>query len=168
MAEISEEQAAEMVANAVKEVTSKLNGEAAGHRVAAKEAQEKLDAFIASQEAEKNKQAEEQGKYQELYTSTSTQLEQLQAEREALLGNLQNYEARDQKELETLLADVPDEYKGLIDGVPLAKQLEMARTFAKTKPKPPEFRDTSTPQPNTLTNSVDRIKAGLEKGQLKG
>jgi hypothetical protein len=160
MSEFTQEQVDEMLA----EATKKANHEAAGNRVALKEVQEQFAAITAANEAAKNKEAEEAGKFQELYASTSSQLEALQGTQAAMTERLQNYEAMQQKELESLLVDVPEEFKHLIKPtMELVDQLEMARTFAKTpKAKPPEFREVGQPQPNTLTNSVDKIAAGLK------
>jgi hypothetical protein len=80
--------------------------------------------------------AEESGKYKELYESESGEKKTLKDENVTMSEQLALYKERDEKEIESLLPSVPDEFRGLItEDLPLHKRLEMVRTLSKTENK---------------------------------
>jgi hypothetical protein len=62
---------------------------------------------------------------------------------QGLNGQLSEYQERDKKELEAILATVPESLRGDLsdETLPLATRLSLARKFSTTKGKPPEFRE---------------------------
>lgn len=152
------------------------NAEAAASRHTAKEANAKLtelqtiiDGNDAKVEASKKEAAEKNGEFKVLYEESGVKLGELTTANAGLTEQIQNYEARDKKELETLLETVPDNFKGLItDDLPLSKQLEMARTFSTSKVKVPDPRLAGKgEQPKNMKEEIEACTTREEFNAVK-
>jgi hypothetical protein len=64
-------------------------------------------------EEEAKKTAEEQGKFKELYTQTSTEMQTLKQENEALKAEVDVYRKEKEQKKKTLLSNLPDDMKAL-------------------------------------------------------
>lgn len=87
-------------------------------------------------EAAARKAAEEQGQYKGLYEEASGKLDGLTQERDALKSEVDGYRAAAQAELEKILESCTDDQKSTLDGLPLNKQLAIARQFSGASKKP--------------------------------
>lgn len=74
-----------------------------------------LQAERSEKEARTKKEAEEAGKFKELYESTNTSHEALKASHESVTKTLEAYDAHFAQEVERALKDLPKEKKALLD-----------------------------------------------------
>lgn len=78
------------------------------------------------------KSAEEQGQFKTLYEQEKAAREKDAAERDALRKDVEQFRSGQKAELETLTAKLSDEHKKALDGLPLDKQIQLARVLSNT------------------------------------
>jgi len=107
-----------------------------------------------AREAEEAKLAE-QGEFKTLAEQKAAEAEALKVKLEELNGTISSYTERDEAKLQTLLADVPENLKGLIEksSAPLAERLELAEQLMVTKEKGPGVR---LPGDKGTANTINR------------
>lgn len=78
------------------------------------------------------KAAEQQGQFKSLYEQEKAAREKAAADAAALKARVDSFEAMQKAELETVTAKFTDDQKKLLDGLPLDKQLQVAKALGGT------------------------------------
>ena len=97
------------------------------------EAAKKMAALGVDVSEQKRKQAEQQGEFKSLYEDLKAKADGMTTELTAAKSRLTAFEDRDKKELETLSEGLSDEHKKLVENIPLAQAVLIARELS-TKP----------------------------------
>ena len=108
------------------------------------------------------KRLNEQGEFKTLAEQRQATIDALTAEQQKAADQLGAYTKRDEDRLTKMLGTVPDNFKALItEDLPLLKRLEMAETFAQTKPTPPGHRPPGEGGEGPTLTSAQKIAKGL-------
>jgi hypothetical protein len=78
------------------------------------------------------KAAEEQGQFRTLYETEKAAREKDAAERDSLRKDVEQFRAGQKAELEPLFAKLSDEHKRALDGIPIDRQIQLARALGAT------------------------------------
>jgi len=125
-----------------------------------KEMEQALAELKAAEEKKKAESLEAKGEYEKLKSDWEQKLQELKAAKEKYETELESYRTRDQKEIEKLLAGREDaeELKAEIDGLPLSKQLSLARRLVGTQNTITPPSGAGSPQNRTGNNDAKVAK----------
>lgn len=122
------------------EYVKELREEAKAHRLKASETESKLLELQKQIEEGNKKQAEEQGKFKELYEKELEHAKQLQAEAETYKPFKEKYETFEQLTRNELLAKLDEKHKAIANDLPIEKLKtyvelnSVQHNYDKTKP----------------------------------
>ena len=148
------------VATAESKTIAALNSEAAQRRIENTKLTDQLAEIQRVQNEKDTKEAEEQGKWENLYETEKGKTTTLQEQLDAANGTITGINERDEKTFEKLLESVPEDMKEMVSDptMDVSKRIAWAEKLSATKPGAPGPKPVGEHQPGNTMSAAEFAK----------